>query len=422
MSCEVARQRISEADGRLLAARKLRARLRACEGCRDFRAAIRTRKSDLEALAPPLPASAAAAVLAGLLAGGPGAKLAGGAGLLGSSATLNAAVAGIATIAIGGAAVAVNGGVPGISGGLSAGPGGDARSPSPEIFERGERWIRATPSTVSARRVAGETDSGGAGDDGRSARGRAGSAGGERLSGVPGAVAQGGPAVGWQQSERATDSAGVAGSGDKQPPHRKGKPAACGGAKPGAFRTGGSPVAEGSKMTRKTTFAVAGIAALALTFPSAAVGHIDTAVSSVRAHTDRADSALDRAVSLFEANRNHRAREALTTSRRQIGKARREATQLRRQADRRGERTPRGRSGSSATSATTTSRSSSAPSTGRGARPRGRPRWRRFATPAAATRRSPCSTPCSTTACPARPSVGSPARSRRLPRTATRRS
>lgn len=90
-------------------------------------------------------------------------------------------------------------------------------------------------------------------------------------------------------------------------------------------------------MTARTTFTATGLAALALVFPTGAAAHIDTAVSSVQAHTDKADSALHRAVSLFDANRDRRAQNALTRSRRQVGKANREAAKLRRQADRRRE-------------------------------------------------------------------------------------
>jgi hypothetical protein len=95
-----------------------------------------------------------------------------------------------------------------------------------------------------------------------------------------------------------------------------------------------SPVAEGGKMTRMNTLIAAGVAALVLIFPTAATAHIDTAVSSVRAHTSKADTALDRAVSLFEANRNRRGQQALARSRRQMGKANSETAKLLRQAKR----------------------------------------------------------------------------------------
>jgi RNA polymerase sigma factor (sigma-70 family) len=70
MRCEDVREAISLRDGRVLRGRKVRAHLRACEGCRDFRAAIPARGAELHALAPAMPASAASAVLAQLLSHG----------------------------------------------------------------------------------------------------------------------------------------------------------------------------------------------------------------------------------------------------------------------------------------------------------------------------------------------------------------
>jgi RNA polymerase sigma factor (sigma-70 family) len=67
MSCEPVRRAVSDGDGRKLRARKLRAHLRACAGCRDFEAAIGRRRADLAALAPMLPAPAAAGLLKSVL-------------------------------------------------------------------------------------------------------------------------------------------------------------------------------------------------------------------------------------------------------------------------------------------------------------------------------------------------------------------
>jgi RNA polymerase sigma factor (sigma-70 family) len=72
MECETVRRAISDGDGRVLRGRKLRAHLRGCEGCRDFRALIDTRTAGLRALVPALPAGAAAAMLARVLAHGTG--------------------------------------------------------------------------------------------------------------------------------------------------------------------------------------------------------------------------------------------------------------------------------------------------------------------------------------------------------------
>jgi RNA polymerase sigma factor (sigma-70 family) len=93
MECEEVRRAMS-GDGRALRARKLRAHLRACSGCREFRAQIETRSADLHALAPVLPAAASAAALSGLLAHGAGAGHAGGAAAAaGTAASSHAAQA-----------------------------------------------------------------------------------------------------------------------------------------------------------------------------------------------------------------------------------------------------------------------------------------------------------------------------------------
>ncbi|HYC81265.1 MAG TPA: RNA polymerase sigma factor, partial [Solirubrobacterales bacterium] len=62
MDCAEAMRAISDGDRRILRGRKLRAHLRACEECRDFRAAIESRSADLALLAP-LPAVAAAGIM-----------------------------------------------------------------------------------------------------------------------------------------------------------------------------------------------------------------------------------------------------------------------------------------------------------------------------------------------------------------------
>src|SRR5215210_14608 len=73
--CQEVRMAISDRDGRVLRGRRIRAHLRGCEGCRDFRTGISQRRSDLQMLAPPMPALAASGVLGALLgeAGGKGA-------------------------------------------------------------------------------------------------------------------------------------------------------------------------------------------------------------------------------------------------------------------------------------------------------------------------------------------------------------
>jgi RNA polymerase sigma factor (sigma-70 family) len=97
MECEQVRQAMT-GDARVLRGRKLRAHLRACSGCREFRAQIEARSADLHALAPALPVAASAATLGGLLAHGAGA------GHTGASA----AAAGGASAAAAGAAVSTH--------------------------------------------------------------------------------------------------------------------------------------------------------------------------------------------------------------------------------------------------------------------------------------------------------------------------
>ncbi len=76
------------------------------------------------------------------------------------------------------------------------------------------------------------------------------------------------------------------------------------------------------------------IASGALALPAGAnAADIQTAVKAVQAHTDRADAALDRAVTLFENNSDRAARKAFAKSRKQMGLAKAAAAKARRQAD-----------------------------------------------------------------------------------------
>jgi hypothetical protein len=100
------REAISERDGRRLRGRALRAHLRNCDGCEDFRAAISVRSGDLQAIAPAMPAAAASGVLVSLLGGagkgGTGALI----GSAGGAGGMGAAGAGAAVLGKGGAMVA----------------------------------------------------------------------------------------------------------------------------------------------------------------------------------------------------------------------------------------------------------------------------------------------------------------------------
>jgi RNA polymerase sigma factor (sigma-70 family) len=128
MECVSVREAISERDGRRLHGRALRAHLRTCEGCKDFRAAISLRSTDLRSIAPPLPALAAMSVLSSVLGGagkgGAGAAL----GSAGSAGGIAAAGAGAVAASKGGALVAamvLGAGALGVSGAVDL-PGGSA--------------------------------------------------------------------------------------------------------------------------------------------------------------------------------------------------------------------------------------------------------------------------------------------------------
>jgi len=72
MACEDVRRTISDADRRALRGRRVKAHLRDCCGCAAFAAAIPARGADLRAIAPPLPAVAAAGLFARSLGAGSG--------------------------------------------------------------------------------------------------------------------------------------------------------------------------------------------------------------------------------------------------------------------------------------------------------------------------------------------------------------
>ncbi len=99
MECESVRQALSDNDGRVLRGRKLRAHVRSCASCRDFRDLIGTRKRDLAMIAPPIPAAVAAGVLHHLVAGGAATATGGGAGAGAGGAGLGSLAAGKAVAA-----------------------------------------------------------------------------------------------------------------------------------------------------------------------------------------------------------------------------------------------------------------------------------------------------------------------------------
>ncbi len=115
MPCDEIRRTISDADGRVLRSRRVRAHLRDCPGCAAFAGAIPARRRELRAVVPPLPAMAAGGLMeravgasaghtAGVGAGhGAGSSLAGlaagGAGKATGVALAANALAGVAVVA-----------------------------------------------------------------------------------------------------------------------------------------------------------------------------------------------------------------------------------------------------------------------------------------------------------------------------------
>jgi RNA polymerase sigma factor (sigma-70 family) len=102
MDCAEVERIVSARDGRMLRGRPVRAHLRACESCRALRDAIRARRTDLAALAPPLPAATATGLFSGILGSG---SHGGGAGGLTSGVAAKVASAAAGTKALTGAAV-----------------------------------------------------------------------------------------------------------------------------------------------------------------------------------------------------------------------------------------------------------------------------------------------------------------------------
>ncbi|MGB2710163.1 MAG: sigma-70 family RNA polymerase sigma factor, partial [Conexibacter sp.] len=151
MECETVRRTLSERDGRVLRGRKLRAHLRACAGCVQFRALIETRGADLRALVP-LPTAAAIGII------GRAAEM--GAGHVGEAAAVPGASLGVSTTvgfvakALAGAAI-----VSTATGGAAhlVGVGERGRSPRPASDSwapvQGLASAPATAITHDARRI-----------------------------------------------------------------------------------------------------------------------------------------------------------------------------------------------------------------------------------------------------------------------------
>ena len=83
----------------------------------------------------------------------------------------------------------------------------------------------------------------------------------------------------------------------------------------------------------KHPFAAAAVAAVALALPASAAAHSDPSLGSVRAHTERADKHLDRALSQLESNRDRAAERSYGRARLELRRGEADAKRLRRAAD-----------------------------------------------------------------------------------------
>ncbi len=114
MECDQVRLAVSDGDGRVLKGRKIRAHLRACQGCSDFALAIEQRHERFGLLAPPLPMTVAAGLISSAVGGGTAAGVGASAGVgvvalgAGGSAAFKSVgiVAASLALGIGGAKVA----------------------------------------------------------------------------------------------------------------------------------------------------------------------------------------------------------------------------------------------------------------------------------------------------------------------------
>jgi RNA polymerase sigma factor (sigma-70 family) len=96
MACAAVRRALSDGDGRVRRARKLRGHVRTCAACGSFEEALRRRPGRLTALAPPLPAAASVGLLNRLLCGA------------GASGAGSSAVGGAMTAHVAGATTAIS--------------------------------------------------------------------------------------------------------------------------------------------------------------------------------------------------------------------------------------------------------------------------------------------------------------------------
>lgn len=209
MECERVRAAISDRDGRRLRSLRMRAHLKGCDGCRGFAASIASRRGDLRALYPPLPAAAAGTILNGLLGSsvagaggaagaGAGAGAAGAAGGLAASAALKGGSI-AAAIAIAAGAAEVGGVLPELPGPL----GSKAERAAPATSEGSAGGGAADGRDAAAGTAAspeasdrGGGDRGGGGPPARGGESGRDSGGGGKAGAAPGGHSDGAASAG----------------------------------------------------------------------------------------------------------------------------------------------------------------------------------------------------------------------------------
>jgi RNA polymerase sigma factor (sigma-70 family) len=258
LSCDAVTRVLSDADGRVTRRRDLRAHLRECSACREFRDELRRRQQDFASLAP-LPAAAAAGILhAALGAGGAGSggaaagaagsavagKAIGGVALGGSALVKSTAT--VAVVAAIGVGAADRGGL--VDVGL---PGGSSKEAPPAIETSAESSDTAADGGMPLDRGGGEAGGDGAKprSDGRRS-GDPGSAAAEPRQGkAKGLAASGGGKGGSQAQGKAGAPHGdpaAAALGKETAASNKGGGSAKGGQQAGSGTMGSGGAKQGS--------------------------------------------------------------------------------------------------------------------------------------------------------------------------------
>ena len=207
MACDEVRKVVSDADGRSLRSRRVRAHLSDCAGCAEFAAAIATRSADLRAFSPALPATAAAAVLARSLGAGSG-HSGGAAGLAAGTAGKTAGAA-LATKAIAGVVIVAAG-----TAGAAAGISQIAGSSHSQAHKAPAARVASAPATPAANTKV-QTTSHRAGKEAagpantRHGTGTAHAGGGTKVTPLPGIST---PAIGRHGAKNAGTAPGSAAS------------------------------------------------------------------------------------------------------------------------------------------------------------------------------------------------------------------